>query len=44
MSEPDASGRQKVVINEGSEYLEDADVVYDKEWIFKYTDVLSEYL
>jgi len=27
MSEPDASGRQKVVINEGSEYLEDADVV-----------------
>lgn len=27
MSEPDASGRQKVVINEGSEYLEDADIV-----------------
>ncbi|WP_368030686.1 glutamate synthase subunit beta [Arcobacter sp. s6] len=27
MSEADSSGRQKVVINEGSEYLEDADVV-----------------
>jgi len=27
MSEPDSSGRQKVVINEGSEYLEEADVV-----------------
>ncbi|MFW2605691.1 glutamate synthase subunit beta [Aliarcobacter butzleri] len=27
MSEPDSSGRQKVVINEGSEYLEDADIV-----------------
>jgi glutamate synthase (NADPH/NADH) small chain len=27
MSEPDASGRQKVVINEGSEYLEEADVI-----------------
>ena len=27
MSEPDTSGRQKVVINEGSEYLEEADVV-----------------
>jgi len=27
MSEPDASGRQKVVINEGTEYLEEADVV-----------------
>jgi len=27
MSEPDKSGRQKVVINEGSEYLEEADVI-----------------
>jgi len=27
MSEPDESGRQKVVINEGSEYLEEADVI-----------------
>ena len=27
MSEADSSGRQKVVINEGSEYLEDADIV-----------------
>lgn len=27
MSEPDSSGRQKVVINEGSEYLEEADIV-----------------
>jgi glutamate synthase (NADPH/NADH) small chain len=27
MSEPDETGRQKVVINEGSEYLEDADVI-----------------
>ncbi|QKF78391.1 glutamate synthase subunit beta [Arcobacter defluvii] len=27
MSEPDASGRQKVVISEGTEYLEEADVV-----------------
>lgn len=27
MSEPDESGRQKVVINEGSEYIEEADVV-----------------
>ncbi len=27
MSEPDETGRQKVVINEGSEYLEDADIV-----------------
>lgn len=27
MSEPDESGRQKVVINEGSEYLQEADVV-----------------
>jgi glutamate synthase (NADPH/NADH) small chain len=27
MSEPDESGRQKVVINEGSEYFEDADVI-----------------
>lgn len=27
MSEPDASGRQKVVIDEGSEYLEEADIV-----------------
>ena len=27
MSEADASGRQKVVINEGSEYLEDADII-----------------
>ncbi len=27
MSEPDESGRQKVVINQGSEYLEEADVV-----------------
>ncbi len=27
MSEPDASGRQKVVINEGSEYLEEADII-----------------
>jgi len=27
MSEPDASGRQKVVINDGSEYIEEADVV-----------------
>ena len=27
MSEPDISGRQKVVINEGSEYLEEADVI-----------------
>ncbi|WP_428023806.1 glutamate synthase subunit beta [Arcobacter sp.] len=27
MSEPDESGRQKVVINEGSEYFEEADVV-----------------
>jgi hypothetical protein len=24
--------------------IEDADVVYDKEWIFRYTDVLSEYI
>lgn len=34
-----AESRGNVVDN-----LEDADVVYDKEWIFKYTDVLSEYL
>ncbi|MFY4783430.1 glutamate synthase subunit beta [Aliarcobacter butzleri] len=27
MSEPDSSGRQKVVVNQGSEYLEEADVV-----------------
>ena len=27
MSEPDNSGRQKVVLNQGSEYLEEADVV-----------------
>jgi len=27
MSDPDASGRQKVVINDGSEYVEEADVV-----------------
>ena len=27
MSEPDGSGRQKVVLNQGSEYLEEADVV-----------------
>jgi glutamate synthase (NADPH) small chain len=27
MSEPDKSGRQKVVIDEGSEYLEEADVI-----------------
>jgi glutamate synthase (NADPH/NADH) small chain len=27
MSEPDESGRSKVVINEGSEYLEEADVI-----------------
>ena len=27
MSEPDGSGRQKVVVNQGSEYLEEADVV-----------------
>ena len=27
MSEPDESGRQKVVINEGSEYTEDADII-----------------
>ncbi len=27
MSEPDESGRQKVVINEGSEFIEEADVV-----------------
>ncbi len=27
MSEPDESGRQKVVINEGSEYVEDADII-----------------
>ncbi|PLY09883.1 MAG: glutamate synthase small subunit [Arcobacter sp.] len=27
MSEPDESGRQKVVINEGSEYFEEADVI-----------------
>uniref|UniRef100_UPI00404746BA glutamate synthase subunit beta n=1 Tax=Aliarcobacter sp. TaxID=2321116 RepID=UPI00404746BA len=27
MSEPDSSGRQKVVINEGSEYLEEADII-----------------
>ena len=27
MSEADSSGRQKVVINEGSEYLEDADII-----------------
>ena len=27
MSEPDESGRQKVVINEGSEFIEDADIV-----------------
>ncbi|MGB0990509.1 MAG: glutamate synthase subunit beta [Halarcobacter sp.] len=27
MSEPDESGRQKVVINDGSEYVEEADVV-----------------
>jgi glutamate synthase (NADPH/NADH) small chain len=27
MSEPDETGRQKVVINEGSEYLEEADVI-----------------
>jgi len=27
MSEPDSSGRQKVVINEGTEYLEDADII-----------------
>jgi glutamate synthase (NADPH/NADH) small chain len=27
MSEPDESGRQKVVINDGSEYIEEADVV-----------------
>jgi len=27
MSEPDESGRQKVVINDGSEYLEEADVI-----------------
>ena len=27
MSEPDESGRQKVVINEGSEYLEEADII-----------------
>ena len=27
MSEPDNSGRQKVVVNQGSEYLEEADVV-----------------
>ena len=27
MSEADSNGRQKVVINEGSEYLEDADIV-----------------
>jgi len=27
MSEPDDSGRQKVVINEGSEYLEEADII-----------------
>ena len=27
MSEPDISGRQKVVINEGSEYLEEADII-----------------
>ncbi|RXJ90567.1 glutamate synthase small subunit [Arcobacter sp. CECT 8983] len=27
MSEPDESGRQRVVINEGSEYIEEADVV-----------------
>ncbi len=24
--------------------IEDADVIYDKEWIFRYTDVLSEYI
>jgi glutamate synthase (NADPH/NADH) small chain len=27
LSQPDESGRQKVVINEGSQYLEDADVI-----------------
>lgn len=27
MSEPDESGRQKVVINDGSEYIEDADII-----------------
>uniref|UniRef100_UPI004047E284 glutamate synthase subunit beta n=1 Tax=Aliarcobacter sp. TaxID=2321116 RepID=UPI004047E284 len=27
MSEPDSSGRQKVVINEGSEYLEETDII-----------------
>ena len=27
MSEPDESGRQRVVINEGSEYLEEADII-----------------
>ena len=27
MSEPDESGRQKVIINEGSEFVEEADVV-----------------
>jgi glutamate synthase (NADPH/NADH) small chain len=27
MSEPDESGRQRVVINEGTEYLEEADII-----------------